>query len=294
MLEAVIAAHPNTLYVVAAGNDSADADTDGDAFPCALTEANVVCVGATDNRDQIARFSNYGAHRRRPVRAGRRDLLDLPRVRDLLRLHGRHVDGLAARRRRRRAGLVRQPRRLDRVPAPALLRSVDARPGLAGQSVTGGRLNANQAVDAILGAEPAADRDADAQPRPVEHAGARAPAARPGRHAGSGTTSRRARADARSRSAARCAPRRAGCASRSGSRAPRRCASRSSAAARSALAGWSERGRAGANAVTLTRRLPTGRTLKPGAYTLTRRGRRDGRQLERHPRLIADSFTNFS
>ena len=31
-----------------------------DAFPCALPEANVVCVGATDNRDQIAYFSNYG------------------------------------------------------------------------------------------------------------------------------------------------------------------------------------------------------------------------------------------
>jgi hypothetical protein len=34
------------------------------------------------------------------------------------------------------------------------------------------------------------------------------------------------------------------------------------------LASWTSRGRAGANTVTLTRRLPTGKTLKPGSYTL--------------------------
>ena len=46
-----------------------------------------------------------------------------------------------------------------------------------------------------------------------------------------------------------------------------RCASRSRAAARR-LASWTSRGRAGANTVTLTRQLPTGKTLKPGSYTL--------------------------
>ena len=35
-----------------------------------------------------------------------------------------------------------------------------------------------------------------------------------------------------------------------------------------ALATWTRKGRAGANSVTITRRLPTGRTLKPGTYTL--------------------------
>src|SRR4051794_26797536 len=59
-IENADAGHPNTLYVVAAGNDSADSDTRSDALPCALPEANVVCVGATDNRDEIASFSNYG------------------------------------------------------------------------------------------------------------------------------------------------------------------------------------------------------------------------------------------
>jgi hypothetical protein len=34
------------------------------------------------------------------------------------------------------------------------------------------------------------------------------------------------------------------------------------------LANWSSRGRSGANTLTLTRRLPTGKTLRPGSYTL--------------------------
>jgi hypothetical protein len=37
---------------------------------------------------------------------------------------------------------------------------------------------------------------------------------------------------------------------------------------RRALASWTQRGRSGANRTTVTRRLPTGRTLKRGAYTV--------------------------
>ena len=53
-----INAHPNTLYVVAAGNDGANA---AGTYPCNTPAANVVCVGATDNRDQAAYFSNFSA-----------------------------------------------------------------------------------------------------------------------------------------------------------------------------------------------------------------------------------------
>ncbi len=59
-----IAAHPGTLYVAAAGNGGADGIGDNNdltpSYPCALTNANVVCVGATDSSDQRAEFSNYG------------------------------------------------------------------------------------------------------------------------------------------------------------------------------------------------------------------------------------------
>ena len=49
ILGSVVASHPDTLYVVAAGNDNADNDNAATAsFPCALPEPNVLCVGATD------------------------------------------------------------------------------------------------------------------------------------------------------------------------------------------------------------------------------------------------------
>lgn len=64
-----IAAHPNTLFVVAAGNgDGHGVGIDEDArpaaqrdYPCALELPNVICVAAVDNRGALAAFSNYGA-----------------------------------------------------------------------------------------------------------------------------------------------------------------------------------------------------------------------------------------
>ena len=58
--------HPGTLFVVASGNGGADGagdDVDGGTgeYPCALPEPNVVCVGATDQHDALAPFSNFGA-----------------------------------------------------------------------------------------------------------------------------------------------------------------------------------------------------------------------------------------
>ncbi len=55
-----IAAAPQTLFVVAAGNDGADNDREP-SYPCNYTLDNVVCVAATDQRDGVADFSNYGA-----------------------------------------------------------------------------------------------------------------------------------------------------------------------------------------------------------------------------------------
>jgi subtilisin family serine protease len=60
-----IAACPNTLFVVAAGNDGANDDTTPH-YPCNYGAApdnlpNVICVAATDSNDNLASFSNYGA-----------------------------------------------------------------------------------------------------------------------------------------------------------------------------------------------------------------------------------------
>ena len=59
-----IAAFPGMLFVAAAGNggdDSVGDDNDVDPeYPCAYMLPNVVCVAASDNRDRLAPFSNYG------------------------------------------------------------------------------------------------------------------------------------------------------------------------------------------------------------------------------------------
>ena len=55
-----ISKHPNTLYVVAAGNDG----TNNDAIPmdpCNVPLPNVLCVAALDADGDLAGFSNYGA-----------------------------------------------------------------------------------------------------------------------------------------------------------------------------------------------------------------------------------------
>ncbi len=55
--------HPNTLYVVAAGNAGSDNDSGGtpDFFPCGFNSQNLICVAATDQNDQLASFSNWGS-----------------------------------------------------------------------------------------------------------------------------------------------------------------------------------------------------------------------------------------
>ena len=59
-IEQAVAAHPNTLYVVAAGNNRADDDATP-FYPCDLPEANLICVGASDQNDEPASFSNHGS-----------------------------------------------------------------------------------------------------------------------------------------------------------------------------------------------------------------------------------------
>ena len=48
------------VFVAAAGNDSSNNDA-SPAYPASYDISNIISVAATDNRDNIARFSNYGA-----------------------------------------------------------------------------------------------------------------------------------------------------------------------------------------------------------------------------------------
>ena len=59
ILEA-INSYPETLFVVAAGNDGTNNDVQAQ-YPCSYPAANLLCVAASDPDDQLATFSNYGA-----------------------------------------------------------------------------------------------------------------------------------------------------------------------------------------------------------------------------------------
>jgi thermitase len=137
-----IQAHPNTLYVVAAGNDGHDDDVTP-TYPCALPLANIICVGATDNRDAVASFSNTGAASVDLFAPGVSVLSTYSTGYAYMSgtsMATPHVAGALA--------LMRQA-------APALnaaqlkqglLDGAERKPALAGLSVTGARLNASDAI----------------------------------------------------------------------------------------------------------------------------------------------------
>lgn len=59
--EIVKAGNAGMAFVAAAGNSGSNNDTTP-SYPASYAAANVVAVAATDNRDQLASFSNYGAN----------------------------------------------------------------------------------------------------------------------------------------------------------------------------------------------------------------------------------------
>ena len=117
-----IAGAPGTLFVFAAGNENNNNDTNPQ-YPCGYPSSNVVCVAASDEDDNRATFSNYGASAVDlaapgtsilstypfPVRFERR----LPGRKLLFALDdGRHAQRLGTPVRRRRVHHGRQPRQL--------------------------------------------------------------------------------------------------------------------------------------------------------------------------------------
>jgi subtilisin family serine protease len=142
-----MAAHPDTLYVIAAGNDGADDDA-SPLFPCTSPAPNVLCVGATDNRDGRASFSNYGASTvdvfapglwiESTLKGGGYGFMSGTSM------ASPNVAGTAA------LALAANPRATTAQLKAALVDSVDARSALRGLSVSGGRVDAAAAVEAAV------------------------------------------------------------------------------------------------------------------------------------------------
>jgi thermitase len=167
-------AHPETLYVVAAGNDGQDNDNVATrTYPCAAPQDNVICVGATNNNDQRAGFSNYGQSTVDLFAPGVEILSAWKAPQfgwwfdDGTSMAAPHVAGTVA---------------LMRAAAPALtaaeikqalLGSVDDVPGLHNLAVSDGRLNAAAAVQAARDlsatAHAGADTDGDLVPDLVDN-----------------------------------------------------------------------------------------------------------------------------
>jgi subtilisin family serine protease len=152
LMAATIAAAPETLFVVAAGNGGRDGigddnDVNLPVYPCSYALPNVVCVAATDAGDSLATFSNFGATSvdlgapgvgiwSTYAGGGYQELRGTS-------MASPHVAGVAA------LMLARNPAATAGELRAALLASVDVLAPLHGKVAASGRLNAHKAVLAV-------------------------------------------------------------------------------------------------------------------------------------------------
>jgi subtilisin family serine protease len=154
------AACAQTLFVFAAGNESLNNDTTA-SFPCNAAVASIVCVAATTASDALAAYSNYGVQNvdlAAPGSAILSTTLSEHRTLNGTSMATPHVAGVAGLMLARNATLTPAELRAT------ILASVDPLPGLAGRVVTGGRLNARNAVAAVPVSGPSPSTESETQP----------------------------------------------------------------------------------------------------------------------------------
>ena len=138
-----IDACPGALFVFSAGNEAVDVDWEP-TYPCAYPSANIVCVAATTEDDELAWFSNYGRHGVDLGAPGEAILSSVPpnayEEHDGTSMAAPHVSGAAALVAAHRPTLTAVQLRA------ALLNAVDPVAAIAELVGQGGRLNVSRAL----------------------------------------------------------------------------------------------------------------------------------------------------
>ncbi len=145
-LQDSISSMPDALFICAAGNSALNTDTNPHS-PGSLPNANILTVAATDSRDVLASFSNYGASTVDVAAPGVSIYSTYPGNR-YTTMSGTsmatpHVAGVAALLKAANPALT-----MDQIKT-AIMNGVDVKSGLSGKCVTGGRVNAYTSVRAV-------------------------------------------------------------------------------------------------------------------------------------------------
>jgi large repetitive protein len=137
----------NVLFVAAAGNDSENNDTSPRrSYPAAFDNDNLVTVAATDEKDGMAFFSNYGVKTVHVGAPGANVYSTIPgggyKSESGTSMACPHVAGAAA--------LIwsKNPTWTYKQVKDALMKTADVIPALQGKTVSGGRINVLKALQA--------------------------------------------------------------------------------------------------------------------------------------------------